>query len=68
MLPIMPARKKIPDEALAGILFMLSPRGGFTLRYVAELYGVSPTQIWRVKRGVRKPADKSAPAVSPEPS
>jgi hypothetical protein len=46
--------KKVPDEALAPICWMLSRQGGFTLRDVAALYGVSATQIYRIKCGLRK--------------
>lgn len=56
-------RTKVPEDQLEAIRWMLSPSGGFSLRQVAEMYGVSATQILRIRRGERKgPPTGTAPA------
>lgn len=56
-------RTKVPEDQLEPIRWMLSPSGGFSLRQVAEMYGVSATQILRIRRGERRlTSNGTAPA------
>ena len=54
--------KKIPDDQIPVIKYLYGPQGGFKIRKIAEMYGISATQIHRILRGKRKEP------VAPEPS
>ena len=46
--------KKIPDDQIVVIKYLYGPEGGFKIRKIAEMYGISATQIHRILRGKRK--------------
>lgn len=50
----MAGKKKIADEDLECIRWMLGAGGGFSLRYVARHLGVSHTQIRRIAKGLQR--------------
>ena len=59
--------KKINDSDIGGILFMLSPAGGYSLKDVADIFGVSRTQIHRIRHGARRKAATPPPEPPDKP-
>lgn len=50
----MAGKKKLPDEYVDCIRWMLMPGGGFSLRYVAKHFGISHTQVRRIAKGIQR--------------
>lgn len=50
----MAGKKKLADEYVECIRWMLGYGGGFSLRYVANHFGISHTQVRRIAKGLQR--------------